>query len=234
MGKTTKILLVILFTLLSKSYADIDVNQYQQFWYWAGTKYQPILKDAKVVYLHRGQIDGYKGKSYFKPQSGQGVITSDQQFWLVFRNHTLEWNESIYREIARQLAQWKKEGGNVIGIQIDYDVPTQKLAEYIQFLKKLRAWLSEEYQLSITGLLDWSRYANLENLAQLGDVIDELVIQTYQKRNTIPNYADYLQNMEKMPFSFKVGIAQRSDWVNPEYLEKLQGFSGYVVFLQNE
>lgn len=234
MGTKAKILLVVLCTLFPSCHADIDLQQYQQFWFWAGTRYQPVLKEAKVVYLHRGQIDARQGQSYFTPQSGQGVITSKQEFWLVYRTHTLTWDENIYREINHQLSQWDKEGGNVIGIQIDYDVPTQKLGDYIEFLTMLREWLPKRYQLSITGLLDWSRYANQDNLQQLGGVIDELVIQTYQKRITIPNYANYLQNMETMPFAFKVGIAQRSDWVNPSYLEKQPNFKGYVVFLQNE
>lgn len=234
MGTQTKALLVILFAFLAHAKADIDLKQYQQFWYWAGTDYQPILEEAEVVYLHRGQVDARHGKSVFIPQSGQGVIQSDQQFWLVYRTHTLNWDDNIYREISNQLARWKKEGGNVVGIQIDYDVPTQKLADYIVFLKELREWLPAEYQLSITGLLDWGRYANQENLALLGEVIDELVIQTYQKRHTIPNYADYLKNMEIMPFAFKVGIAQRSNWQNPAYLEQQPNFKGYVVFLQNE
>ncbi|MDT4874149.1 hypothetical protein FQZ97_1094310 [compost metagenome] len=64
-------------------------------------------------------------------------------------------------------------------------------------------------------------------------MVDEVVVQTYQGRHSIPNYAAYLPRVSRLQLPFKIGVAQYGEWQAPGYLEKSPWFRGYVVFLQN-
>ncbi len=64
-----------------------------------------------------------------------------------------------------------------------------------RFLSDLRRQLPAKYRLSITGLLDWSANGDPEKLAALGNMVDEIVVQTYQGRKTIPGYENYLARL---------------------------------------
>ena len=121
----------------------------------------------------------------------------------------------------------------MVGIQIDFDARTQYLHEYADFLKDLRQRLPRDLRLSITGLMDWSSNADPAAIAQLNGVVDEVVVQTYQGRHSIPDYAAYLPRMNRLGLPFKIGLIQGGDWQEPEYLQESEWFRGYVVFLQN-
>jgi hypothetical protein len=88
-------------------------------------------------------------------------------------------------------------------------------------------------RLSITGLMDWSSNANPAAIAQLKGVVDEVVVQTYQGRRSIPDYAAYLPRMNRLGLPFKIGLIQGGEWQAPGYLQGSEWFRGYVVFLQN-
>jgi len=64
-------------------------------------------------------------------------------------------------------------------------------------------------------------------------VVDEVVIQTYQGRQSIDNYAAYMPQISRLQLPFKMGLAQYSEWQAPPQLEQSPWFRGYVVFLQN-
>jgi len=64
-------------------------------------------------------------------------------------------------------------------------------------------------------------------------VVDEVVVQTYQGRHSIPDYAAYLPRMNRLGLAFKIGLIQGGAWEEPEYLKGSEWFRGYVVFLQN-
>jgi hypothetical protein len=63
----------------------------------------------------------------------------------------------------------------IVGLEIDYDCPTSKLAGYARFLAALRQRLPG-LRLSITALPTWM---NSRALAQLGASLDELVLQVH-------------------------------------------------------
>jgi hypothetical protein len=93
--------------------------------------------------------------------------------------------------------------------------------------------LPADLRLSITGLMDWSSNANPAAIAQLKGVVDEVVVQTYQGRHSIPDYAAYLPRMNRLGLPFKIGLIQGGAWEAPGYLKDSEWFRGYVVFLQN-
>jgi len=205
-----------------QAWAAVDAGDYDAFWLWSGVKPQPVLAQAKSLYILQGQIS----TSRRQPERGvrliaQGVSVprlTQGEVWVVYRAHTLRWQQA---------------GNPVIGIQIDFDAGTRYLDEYADFLRDLRQRLPRQYRLSITGLMDWGSNADPQAIGQLKGVIDEVVVQTYQGRHSIPNYAAYLPRLDRLGLPYKVGLIQGGAWTEPAYLRDSPWFRGYVVFLQN-
>jgi hypothetical protein len=125
-------------------------------------------------------------------------------------------------------------GNNLIGLQIDFDAKTRHLQNYAAFLADLRKRLPQRYELSITGLLDWSANGDPAGLRSIGGSVDELVLQVYQGRRTIPGYQRYLQRLNQLNIPFRIGLVQGGEWAPPASLQSNPNFRGYVVFLVNE
>ena len=226
-----------LLLLASPAFAAVDARDYDAFWLWSGVTPQPVLKQAKTLYILQGQINSTRRA----PQRGvqfiaQGISVpriTQGEVWVVYRAHTLHWPERVYTQLLGQVQRWRDAGNPVVGIQIDFDARTQYLHEYADFLRDLRQRLPADLRLSITGLMDWSSNADPAAIAQLKGVVDEVVVQTYQGRHSIPDYAAYLPRMNRLGLAFKIGLIQGGAWEEPEYLKGSEWFRGYVVFLQN-
>jgi len=107
------------------------------------------------------------------------------------------------------------------------------LAGYADFLKMFREQLPDDAQVSVTGLLDWSSQGDSVALNALAGVVDEVVLQSYQGRNTVPGYEDYLIGLQRLDMPYKIGLVQNGEWRAPDTLERDPDFKGYVVFLLN-
>ena len=68
-------------------------------------------------------------------------------------------------------------------------------------------------------------------LAELADIVDEAVIQTYQGRRTIPGYEAYLRSLSRLPMPYRIALVEGGEWREPEGLASDPQFRGYVVFL---
>ncbi|NMZ08336.1 DUF3142 domain-containing protein [Pseudomonas proteolytica] len=226
-----------LLLLASPAFATVDAHDYDAFWLWSGVAPQPVLKQAKTLYILQGQINSTRRQPNLGVQfiaQGMSVPRIRQgEVWVVYRAHTLRWPEPVYTKLLGQVQRWRAAGNPVVGIQIDFDARTQYLHEYADFLKDLRQRLPKDLRLSITGLMDWSSNADPAAIAQLNGVVDEVVVQTYQGRRSIPDYAAYLPRMNRLGLPFKIGLIQGGDWQEPAYLQESEWFRGYVVFLQN-
>ncbi|NWA06954.1 DUF3142 domain-containing protein [Pseudomonas gingeri] len=217
--------------------AAVDARDHDAFWLWSGVSPQPVLAQARSLYILQGQIS----QSRRAPQRGVSFIAQGiaiprltrGEVWVVYRAHTLRWPEPVYRQLLGQVKRWQQAGNPVVGIQIDFDARTRYLDEYTAFLRDLRQRLPPELRLSITGLMDWSSNADPAAIAQLKGVVDEVVVQTYQGRHSIPDYAAYLPRMNRLGLPFKIGLIQGGEWQEPGYLKGSEWFRGYVVFLQN-
>ena len=242
MGQILAVLLVKtlclgLLLLASPAFGAVDARDYDAFWLWSGVTPQPVLQQAKTLYILQGQINSTRRA----PERGVRMIAqgigvprlTTGEVWVVYRAHTLKWPEAVYTQLLGQVQRWRDAGNPVVGIQIDFDARTQYLHEYATFLRDLRQRLPAELKLSITGLMDWSSNADPAAIAQLKGVVDEVVVQTYQGRHSIPDYAAYLPRMNRMGLPFKIGLIQGGVWEEPGYLRGSEWFRGYVVFLQN-
>ncbi len=149
------------------------------------------LAQARSLYVLQGQISqSRQGAINFIAQGIAIPRLSRGEVWVVYRAHTLHWPESVYRQLLGQVKRWQQAGNPVVGIQIDFDARTRYLDEYANFLRDLRKRLPADLRLSITGLMDWSSNADPAAIAQLKGVVDEVVVQTYQGRHSIPDW-DY-------------------------------------------
>lgn len=226
-----------LLLLASPAFGSVNAGDYDAFWLWSGVTPQPVIKQAKTLYILQGQINATRRA----PQRGVQLIAQGMSVpritqghvWVVYRAHTLRWPERVYTQVLGQVQRWRDAGNPVVGIQIDFDARTQYLHEYADFLRDLRQRLPADLCLSITGLMDWSSNADPAAIAQLKGVVDEVVVQTYQGRHSIPDYAAYLPRMNRLGVPFKIGLIQGGEWQEPGYLGANEWFRGYVVFLQN-
>jgi hypothetical protein len=214
----------------------VRAADYDAFWLWAGVRPQPALAGAKTLYILQGQVAPRAGADeagVLVAQGGAVPHLTRGEVWLDYRAHTLDWSPAVYAEILARLARWRAAGDPVAGVQIDFDSSTRHLADYAAFLRDLRARLPPDCRLSITGLLDWSSQGDSASLSALGGVVDEVVLQTYQGRHTIPGYQAYLARLSRMTIPFKIGLVEGGDWTAPPDIAANPWFRGYVVFLKN-
>jgi hypothetical protein len=212
--------------------APVDASHYDAFWLWAGVSPQPVLTQARRLYLLSREVRPGNLAQLIDQRPGTPRI-QDREVWMVVRVETLQWTPAIYQQILADLTRWRAASSHVIGVQIDFDARTRHLDQYADFLKDLRQRLPKDCQLSITGLLDWSANGDPEKLDALAGVVDEVVLQIYQGRRVIPGYQTYLSRLGKLRIPFRIGLLQGGDWQAPAGLEAHPYFRGYVVFLLN-
>lgn len=210
----------------------VDARNHDAFWLWAGVEPQPVLDKAETVYILAAEIKGGPKASYVDLRSAVPRV-KHARVWIVYRVENLEWDATVLPRILRDIESWKGNGNRIAGIQIDFDAATRGLPGYAAFLKKLRADLPPGTALSITGLLDWSSGGDSPALNALAGTVDEVVLQTYQGRHTIPGYQAYLRQLDRVKLPFKIGLVQQGEWQAPSSLPRNPNFRGYVVFLLN-
>lgn len=188
------------------------------------------LDRAREVYVLDGEIRARDPAIYhiLRP-SPPRVIGPD--IWLVVRTDTLDWPDERMKRIAARLQSWRSGGAKVVGIQVDFDAATKGLGDYEKFLERVRAQLPTDARLSITGLMDWSANGDPAALAALKGTVDEVVIQTYQGRSTIPGYERYFEWMEGFPLPFKIGVVENGQFDLPPAIADEPNYLGMVIFL---
>jgi hypothetical protein len=157
----------------------VNAADYDSFWLWAGVKPQLVLDRAKTIYILEGEIRAAEDPVLTSLRPAIPEIRH-AEIWMVVRVETLDWSPSMTPQILARLEQWRVKGNRVAGLQIDFDARTRRLDEYAGFLKQLRIALPKQYQLSITGLLDWSANGDPAALKKLSGVVDDIVLQVYQ------------------------------------------------------
>ncbi|EIJ41910.1 Protein of unknown function (DUF3142) [Beggiatoa alba B18LD] len=214
----------------------VQVQDYQAFWVWGGIKPAQIPLTAQRLYILQGSIQADRQKNVRFQRQGILVRPLPAPIFLVYRFEVLAWNPVIRQSLFNQIAYWESYQQTVLGIQIDFDAHTQRLDQYDVFLRQVRAELPEKYQLSITGLLDWTQNASPTVLQALADTLDEVIFQTYQGKRTIPRYQAYLRAFAQLQVPFKVGIVAGGVWdkQREQWLQGLTYYRGMVVFLLPE
>lgn len=207
----------------------VDPAGHDAFFLWAGVRSPPVLDRAKTIYILDGEVRASDGG--FVPLRPAVPRVGHAEIWLTVRAERLDWSDAVHARVLADLALWQAAGNRLAGLQVDFDARTRGLAGYATFLADLRRRLPRRYRLSITGLMDWSAQADPAALAGLAGIVDEVVIQTYQGRNTIPGYARYMASLARLPLPYRIGLVEGGEWRAPAALAHDPEFRGYVVFL---
>ena len=244
MGDRAEILLVSRRALLAGGFAAlalsgcdrgapqrVDARGHDAFFLWAGVRPPPFLRRAHTVYLFAGEVRRANGSRFMPLRAVPHVV--GPQLWATVRLERLDLGERALQAVIRLPERWAVAGNAVAGLQIDFDAATHGLAGYASFLADLRKRLPHRWKLSVTGLLDWSAGGDPHALAQLAGIIDEFVVQTYQGRNTIPGYEDYLAGLPRLGIPYRVAVAEGGEWREPPALAGDPRYLGTVVFLLN-
>lgn len=210
--------------------APVAAAQHDRFWLWPGVTPARRIDHAKALYVLHGEVRAGERPRITQLRAPMRLPRSTE-FWLVLRVETLAWDPAVYHQLALAIARWEKAGNRLHGIQIDFDAETRQLERYARFLSDVRRRLPARYALSITGLLDWSAQGDPAALAALAGVVDDIVLQSYQGRRTIPGYARWLRRLSSLPIPFYIGVVEGGEWTEPEHLRQYPHFRGYVVFL---
>ncbi len=211
----------------------VNAADYDAYWLWAGVKPQPVLAKAKRIYILEGEVRADDPSRIVSLRASVPKV-KHAEIWLVIRIETVRWTPETFDQMLLKLSRWHGAGNNIRGVQIDFDANTEDLDDYAKFLRSLRQRLPEQFELSVTGLLDWSANGDPAALAELADVVDEAVFQVYQGHKTIAGYERWFQNLDKLPMPFRIGLIQNGEWREPDILSKIPNFQGYVVFLVNQ
>lgn len=207
----------------------VDPRGYDSFFLWSGVEPPPYLAQARRVYLLWGEVrQEDPGKVQVLRPVPQVRVP---ELWLVIRAERLDWGEGVNAALLAEAERWRAAGNPVVGVQVDFDAATLKLGGYATFLRDLRARLPADFKLSATGLMDWSAGSNPADLAALNGTLDELVVQTYQGRATIPDYRRYLPTLARLELPYRVALVEQGEWDPGSDLAADPDFRGYVVFL---
>ncbi|AXW86316.1 hypothetical protein AU509_14550 [Lonsdalea britannica] len=243
MGRAAQILLVarrfiiasLLLTSINADATTVNAARYNAFWLWAAVQPQPVLHQADTLYLHQGEIALRRGDVVFLRQGLPASTLTVKHLWLSFRVTTLDFGEPQLARILNIAQRWRALGNRVEGIQIDFDAASYHLSGYVAFLQQLRQRLPSDYRLSVTGLLDWAKTGEISQINRLNDIVDELVVQTYQGRNTVNRYTEYLPALLTLRVPFRLGLVQHGRW-DERWQHRLSAspfYRGAVVFLLN-
>lgn len=207
----------------------VEPSAYDAFYVWPGVRPAERVK-PKTLYLLDGEVRQEGAPEFIPLRMGLPRLPG-KAVWLVVRTERLDWTEEVYATILADLQRWQASGNDVVGLQIDFDAATRGIEGYAGFLADLRRRLPPQWRLSVTGLLDWSAHGDPRALITLARIIDEVVVQTYQGKHTIPGYEKYFRQMVHFPIPFRVALVQGGAWQAPPGLERNSRFRGYVVFL---
>lgn len=208
----------------------VNAAQHDAFFLWAGVKAPDVLARAKTIYLLDGEVRAGSA-ARFVPLRPAVPHVRHAEIWLVVRLERLDWEEPVWRRVLADLDRWQAAGNRLAGLQLDFDARTRGLDRYAAFLAEARRRLPRRYRLSITGLMDWSAGGDPAALAALGNAVDDVVLQTYQGRRTVPGYEAYLRSLARLPFPYRLGLVEGGEWRAPPELARDPRFRGYVVFL---
>lgn len=210
----------------------VEASGHDSFWLWAGVRSRAQLRSARTLYLLDGEIRAAEPGRYIGLRPGIPRLVRPE-VWLVVRTDTLDWPGGTVAALTERLDRWASAGNRTAGLQVDFDANSRGLVRYGAFLRSVRQALPRRYRLSITGLMDWSSNGDPAALSALAGTVDEVVVQTYQGRSTIPGYEAWFRRMRGFPIPFKVGLVEGGIWRAPPGLESEPRFRGYVVFLVN-
>jgi hypothetical protein len=220
-------------TFGSQAPAQVD------YWAWhPRVNLTRVLGDADRLYLLEGELLIRNGKTHFERRGFPPISIASHPIVLVYRCEVMTWTAELERQIEGDVQAFEAKGGEIWGIQLDFDAATKQLDRYGDFLRQVRASLPGRLKISITGLMDWASQGKLSDLNGLQGVVDEIVFQVYQGERPVRDYRRYLEQLVRRPLTvpFKLGLVEGGEY-EPSVLEAVHShpaYRGTVMFLLRE
>jgi hypothetical protein len=163
------------------------------FWAWGTNAPDPehmrrvfAATKARTLFLRSGQFDSVNGKVQ-RIRGVSGKLPASVDLHLAYngtQRFLTDFEKLGAAPIARSIAdvcradmlRSQRDGANVLGVQLDFDVPTRLLPLYADMLRQLRALVPGDTKLSITGLPTWMTAGEI---APVLDAVDFWIPQFY-------------------------------------------------------
>lgn len=221
-------------SLFQCSDADESSSRGEQiaYWLWAGLTAHDAPPNSDL-YVFQGTIHTDSTSSTYERQGLFPHPIKARSLHLVYRlEGSLPPADSMVQVFERAVTRWQRHPVAVDGVQLDFDSPTAKLAEYARFLQDVRSRLDTSYALSITGLGDWVLAGDRGALEAISSQVDELVIQLYQGRQPLADIDSYVIGLSRLTIPFRVGLIAGYELPGAlDRLKKNSAFRGLVYFV---
>ena len=181
----------------------------KEYWIWPQINPTKYDEHGNTLYILRGLIRNRQDGPRFY-QQGRDYQKLKSQVVLVYRIETLPPVDFFLKIINEDLKVWGHKNKGLLGIQLDYDSPSSKLLVYATFINEVRARLSKETELSITGLADWARHSPKSDLMNLQKAVNFIVFQLYTHGYTYPDLIERIKDLNTVPLPYKLGVVDES------------------------
>ncbi len=158
------------------------------FWFWNGSSVSmgAGLGPVDAIYCQAGSMSRREAalprESWTAWAQWPNQAPEAREYWIVLRSDSPgvpppEVAPAVAQSLTEVLAERRRRGAHIAGVQFDIDSPTRALREYAAFLKAVRSNLPTGVQISITALLDWFRSGTA--IGEVLSRVDEFVPQFY-------------------------------------------------------
>ncbi len=228
------ILILVLVGVLSMGRAD-DQPRPVSYWLWAGISAEDAPPNSDL-YVYQGRIYTDDGGSSYSRLGLYPYPLKCTRLFLVYRlDGQLPEAGFVVDQFLKNVAWWHSHPVSVNGLQLDFDSPTSKLADYGDFLSDVRKMLPGNYDLSVTGLGDWVFGGNKDALLSISSSVDEIVFQLYQGRQSLPDVGDYVFKLKEYARPFKIGLLYGAPAAaSVRAMEANPNFRGTIYFIQKD
>lgn len=201
------------------------------YWIWNNNDLL-IASDDSPFYLLQGEIHTNNNISNFQPFGlYPQPITQSNEVHVLLRLYNLPEPELVVNIYNKLKEDWKHQGTNIHGIQIDHDSTSHDLITYNQWLMSLRKLLKDE-KLGITGLATWLK-DDLDELNNLLIHVDYIAVQMYQSYAPHTNSMQYIPLLNNLTKPYFIGITNSREFMHLEYPCKLDCL-GFIKFLNSK
>jgi hypothetical protein len=156
------------------------------FWSWrsvAPSEAEVLLAvrqtNAATIFIRAGQIDR-ESATVRRIRAVTGPLPRRIDIHLVYnatssllsefeRIDSNELSSALISALDQDTKRAAQDGASIVGLQLDFDVPTRLLREYAELLRKVRSRLAAALKLSITGLPTWMDSADLAGALAICD-----------------------------------------------------------------
>ncbi len=184
------------------------------YWIWAGYSAKDLSSES-TLYLHQATVEVVPNKKIQEKtlnlairRQGLGATKLANPLILVYRLEALPDPNLVLNQFLNDQEMWRLKGNHVLGIQLDFDSPTNKLDLYINFLIRFKENLPKQFRFSVTGLADWASNSPPEVLNSIQKITDEIVFQVYTGKSPVPEIHSYYQSLATLSTNFKLGVLE--------------------------